>query len=56
MAFYFLLGNFVEIVLVSKKHSARIALRRSENVAMATHRRRRMSQAIFYILMDIVLI
>ena len=29
MAFYFLLGNFVEIVLVGKKHSARITLRRS---------------------------
>ena len=50
MLIFYLSGNFVEIILVSKKCSARIALRGAENVAIAIRRRRRMSQATFFIL------
>ena len=50
MAFYFLLGNFVEIVLVSKNALRGSHCGRTENVAIAIRRRRRMSQATFFIL------
>ena len=48
---YSLPGNFVEIVLVSKKRSAGSHCGGVENVAIATRRRRRMSQSTFCILL-----
>ena len=47
--FYCLLGNFVEIVLVSKNAPRGSHCGGAENVAIATRRRRRMSQATFFI-------
>ena len=44
-----LLGNFVEIVLVSKKAPRGSHCGGAENVAIAIRRRRRMSQATFFI-------
>ncbi len=48
--FSFLPGNFVEIVLVSKNVPRGSRCGGVENVAIATKRRRRMSQATFFIL------
>ena len=48
--FFYLLGNFVEIVLVSKNAPRGSHCGGAENVAIATRRRRRMSQATFFIL------
>ena len=46
---FYLLGNFVEIVLVSKNAPRGSHCGGAENVAIATRRRRRMSQATFFI-------
>ena len=46
---FYLLGNFVEIVLVSKNAPRGSCCDGAENVAIATRRRRRMSQATFFI-------
>ena len=45
-----LLGKFVEIVLVSKNAPQGAHCGGAENVAIATRRRRRMSQVTFFIL------
>jgi len=45
-----LLGNFVEIVLVSQNVPRGAHCGGAENVAIAIRRRRRMSQASFFIL------
>ena len=50
--FFYLLGNFVEIVLVSKNAPRGLHCGGAENVAIATRRRRRMSQATFFILVS----
>ena len=49
---FYLLGNFVEIVLVSKSAPRGAHCGGAENVAIATRRRRRMSQTTFFILMQ----
>ncbi len=46
---FYLLGNFVEIVLVSKNAPRGSHCGGAENVAIATRCRRRMSQATFFI-------
>ena len=47
---FYLPGNFIEIVLVGKKAPRESHCGGAENVAIATHLRRRMSQATFFIL------
>ena len=49
LLFSYLPGNFVKIVLVSKNAPRGSHCGGAENVAIATHRRRRMSQATFFI-------
>ena len=49
---FFLPENFVEIVLVSKNAPQASHCGGAENVAIATRRRRRMSQATFFILIN----
>ena len=48
---FLLLGNFVEIVLVSKNAPRGSHCGRAENLAIAIRRRRRMLQATFFIIM-----
>ena len=49
---FFLPGNFVEIVLVSKNAPQASHCGGAENDVIATRRRRRMSQAAFFILIN----